>query len=230
MYFGKHPSTAILGGVVLLLATSAQGAVITAAGAFDLNSLSTSNVSSVTPVQYEVSAENSFFSSSLTATTPTSAVVDTDFKNGSASATADAGDLDTTALTVSADAFDVGNATAQLSYDFTYEVTADGPVSISVDYSALYDLDGSVIANALVSLMILDSFSGAFDEASLLPGDPSFAFGTLTVGYDGLAGDTGTITLLASAGADSGVEAVPAPGTLLMLALGLAGMSRARKR
>ncbi|NBC12022.1 MAG: hypothetical protein GVY09_01515 [Gammaproteobacteria bacterium] len=226
----KQLPGAFLGAIALLLASSAQGAVITASGAFDLTSLRTANVSSITPLSYEASAENSLANSNLTGTTPVSALVDTDFKNGSASATADAADLSPSALTVSADAFDAGNALASLSYDFSYEITADGPVSIAIDYSALYDLDGSSIANTLISLMMLDSFSGGFDQAALLPGDPAFAFGTLSVDYSGAEGDTGVITLLASAAADSGVEAVPLPNTLVVLALGLAAMLGARKR
>lgn len=230
MIFSKHPLIALFGATVLLLSSSVQAAVITAAASFDLSSLEGPNVTAITPIEYEASAENAFFNVNKIGSSPVSAVVDTDFRNGSASATADAGDLDPEMLLVSAEAFDAGAAAADLSHSFTYQAVSAGEVVISIDYTALYDLDGSSIGDSLISLIISDSLGG-YDQVSLFPGDPTPDFGTLTAsGVAATDGEIGTITLLASVGVDSGVAAIPAPSTLLMVALGLVAMRRVRRQ
>jgi hypothetical protein len=231
MSFRKQALIATLGAALLIVATSSQAAAITAAASFDLAGILTSNASSITPLEFEVSVEAPFDSRSETAASPVFASVENEFVDGSALAVADAAAGDPAALTVSADAFDTGFSVASLVYTFSFEVETNGAYEISVPYSAFYGLDGSAIANTLVSLIIADSLGG-FDETSLLPGDPAFASETLTASGVGVAGDIGEMTLLASVGANTGVdaEAVPAPGTLVAVALGLLGLFRARRR
>jgi len=230
MTVSKQPLAALVGATAFLLSSSLQAAVMTAAAAFDLSSIVVSNATAVAPFSYEASVETPFSQSSRLGSSPVSALVDSSFQNGSASATADLGELDASALTILSDAYDAGYASAAAAYNFTYEAVDIGAVSISIDYSAFYDLDNSSIANALISLIILDSLGG-YDEVFLMPGGDTVDVGTLTsTGLASAAGEVGTITLLASAGVDSGVEAIPVPTTLLMLALGLVAMRQARKQ
>jgi hypothetical protein len=225
------PLRAILGAALLVVANFSQAASITAAASFDLAGILTSNASSITPLEFEVSVETPFNSRDETAALPVFASLENAFVDGSALAVVDAAATDSATLMVSADAFDTGFSVASLAYTFSFEVETDGAYEISVPYSAFYELDGSTIADTLVSLIINDSLGG-FDETSLLPGDPAFAFGTLTASGVGVAGEIGEMMLLASVGADTGVQAkaVPAPGTLVAVALGLAGLFGARRR
>lgn len=226
----KHPLIALLGATTFLLSSSLHAGAITASASLDLNSILVSNATAVTPLNYEASVETPFSQSAGSGSSPIFVAAENLFRNGSASATADLGDVDSTALTISSDAFDAGYASAQASYSFSYEALSAGPVSISIDYAAFYDLDNSSMAEALVSLILLDSLGG-YDEAFLMPGGDTFAFDTLTsTGFASIAGEIGTITLLASVGADTGAEAIPVPNTLLMLALGLVAMRRARQQ
>jgi hypothetical protein len=219
----KRHLLGLVGSAMLLAGTTGvQSAAITAAAAFDLTSLTLTNASFLAPAAYDASAEVPFARDSATGIAPVSASADSNFFNGSALAVADVADTDPLSVLVSADAFDAGDATANAAWDFGYEVISDGTVSIEVDYEAFYDLDGSTLADSLISLMLLDSLSGDFDEFALLPGDPDAAFGTLSVTFDALAGDAGIATLLAGAGVDTGVMAqVPGPATPVLLALGL---------
>jgi hypothetical protein len=212
---------------------TAQAAVVTAAGSFDLSSFqisSTGGVTGISPVFYSAYAEGPLSNGSANDAVSVSVVVDDTFSTGAAIAVADAADIDPFSLTAQAVAFDGGSAFSIAGYEVAYEIIDDGEVEITVDYSALYDLDGSDTADTIVALTADDSLSGAFDEFSLLPGDPTFAFGTLTLAFSAFAGDAGSVFLSATAVADTGLSTVPTPGVLLLFGAGLVGVVATRAR
>ena len=223
----------LLGASLFVFGGSAQAAVVTAAGSFDLSSFaisSTGGVTGISPVFHSAYAEGPLTSDGADDVVPVSVIVDDVFSTGAAIAVADAADMDPLALTAEASAFDGGSAFSVVGYEVAYEIVDDGEVEITVDYSALYDLDGSDTADTIVALTADDSLSGAFDEFSLLPGDPTFAFGTLTLAFSAFAGDVGSVFLSVVAAADTGVSRVPTPGVLLLFGAGLVGVFATRAR
>jgi hypothetical protein len=219
-------------GSSLLLAGASHSAVITAAGSFDLFSLSVTgsgDIASVSPVSYFALGETPKMFEIADETDPVAVVLDETFSTGAATVVADAALIDPAAVTVETTAFDAGFAYGEAAYAFDYEVLDDGEVTISIDYSAFYDLDASTTADALVTLLIDDSLSGSLDMFTLLPGDPAFAFGTLSLSFPAFAGDIGSVYLTAIASVDSGLSPVPLPGALWLMVAGLAAFAGFRQ-
>jgi len=223
----------LFGASLLLLGGSSQAAVITAAADFDLASLSissTGGIASVTPLFYTASAESPRDLVIDNDVAPVTSIVNDSYSTGFASVVSDAAAITPDFVSVVAIAFDGGFATGSAGIEIAYEALGDGDVTVSVDYSAFYGLDGSPTADALVSLAVDDSLSGALDAFDLIAGDPDFAIGTLSIGFFAAAGDVGSIFLSAFAGADTGISSVPVPGVLLLIGTGWIGLSGLRFR
>jgi hypothetical protein len=231
MCLEKKLSGALCGLALALSGSFSQAAVITAAADFDLSTLvisSTGGISSISALSYDAYAETPNLADDQADSAPVFSAIDDVYASGSASVFADAAAIDPDYLSVSATVFDDGYALGVAGYEVMYEVLDDGDITISVDYSAFYDLDGSSTASALVLLGLDDSLSGAADAIGLYPGDPMFAAGTLSVDFFALAGEVGSVYLFSAAGVEVGAVAVPVPGGLLLVSIGLIGLVSAR--
>jgi hypothetical protein len=226
-------SGVMVGAFMLLLGGVSQAAVISAAAEFDLSSLDVSSTGGITllgPASHTAFAESPVQTLDRAGDTPVSSIVDDSYPTGSALVIADSADLDPNSVSASATAFDGGFGFGIAGIEIAYEAVDDGDVTVSIEYSAFFDLDGSSIADALVSLILDDDLSGELDSVTLLPGDPDFVSGALSIGFSVFAGEVGSLFLTAAASVDTGVAAVPSPGVPLLIAIGGIGMLGVRAR